>query len=93
MGGTDSSGGMYPAGQRLRTDNCSRFQIDLGLVVKSNFVPFKGMPQILLEGWGSFCLIVPIGINVSVVMGSSSPGDIGGCVCIIKLGFVSLPSG
>src|ERR1700737_465820 len=41
---------MRPAYQRLGADNRSGPQIDLGLVVQSEFLPLQGAPQALLDG-------------------------------------------
>jgi hypothetical protein len=44
------SRGMCPAFQSFRAGNFSGPQIDFRLVVQSEFLPFEGTPQTLLDG-------------------------------------------
>ena len=59
---------MNPAGKRFRPDDCSHLQIDLVLVVQLEFVPFKGVPQILIERLALYSVDVDVGLEVLIAL-------------------------
>ena len=50
-GGIVPSVGWFQREQRFSPGDGSRLQINFGLVVQRQFVPFQGAPQILLDGF------------------------------------------
>jgi hypothetical protein len=86
-----SKRGMRPAQKRFRPDDRTRLEVDLGLVLQRDFIPFQGVPQTLFQGLTGAGDDIHLRLEESVGVTAVLLGQVHGRVRVLDQGFRILP--